>query len=284
MKFALRYWWKNLWGGMVCALSGVWVILLIPAVLLIILTAFSGDLVTALLGSLRLILTPVLIAFVFTGLTCLILTLAGYDVYKVRNEKGFCLEYFYIFKEKFILGKPKDAGRYIEFAEIYQQMGDYKSAINILNEITVPESNVLQRMSYLFVYINTALGMKDSELADDIWRKNQKFINSKMNRFIYRTSYRGIDLLLASIDALNGRYERALFTCERNIKSVFNNYRSGFLSLRVYIYKKLGNEAGYTLALLEAQLYLEKYNPIFDSARAEDRRELERAMKGEFPV
>ena len=284
MKFALRYWWKNLWGGMVSALSGVWVILVIPAVLLVIFTAFSGNWATALLGSLRLILTPVVIAFILTGFTCMILTITSYDVYKVRNEKGFCLEYFYVFKDKFILGKAKDIGRYIEFAEIYQQMGDYKSAINILNEIIVPESNVLQRISYLFVYINTALGMKDSALADDIWRKNQAFINSKMNRFIFRASYTGLDLLLASIDALNGRYERALFTCERNIKSVFKNYRSGFLSLRVYIYKKLGNEAGFALALSEAELYLKKYNPIFDSTRAEDRRELERAKRGEFPV
>lgn len=284
MKFALRYWWKNLWGGMVSALSGVWVILVIPAVLLVIFTAFSGNWATALLGSLRLILTPVVIAFILTGFTCMILTITSYDVYKVRNEKGFCLEYFYVFKDKFIIGKPKDTGRYIEFAEIYQQMGDYKSAINILNEIIVPESNVLQRISYLFVYINTALGMKDSALADDIWRKNQAFINSKMNRFIFRASYTGLDLLLASIDALNGRYERALFTCERNIKSVFKNYRSGFLSLRVYIYKKLGNEAGFALALSEAELYLKKYNPIFDSTRAEDRRELERAKRGEFPV
>lgn len=284
MKFALRYWWKNLWGGMVSALSGVWVILVIPAVLIVIFTAFSGNWATALLGSLRLILTPVVIAFILTGFTCMILTITSYDVYKVRNEKGFCLEYFYVFKDKFIIGKPKDTGRYIEFAEIYQQMGDYKSAINILNEIIVPESNVLQRISYLFVYINTALGMKDSALADDIWRKNQAFINSKMNRFIFRASYTGLDLLLASIDALNGRYERALFTCERNIKSVFKNYRSGFLSLRVYIYKKLGNEAGFALALSEAELYLKKYNPIFDSTRAEDRRELERAKRGEFPV
>lgn len=284
MKFALRYWWKNLWGGMVAALSGVWLLLIIPAVLLIIFTALSGDFSTAFLGSLRLILSPVLIAFVFTGLTCMVLTISGYDVYKIRNEKGFCLEYFHAFNAKFILGKPKEAGRYIEFAEIYQQMGDYKSAISILNGITVPESNVLQRLSYLFVYMNTALGMKDSALADDIWRKNQQFLNSKMNRFIFKTGYMGIDLILASVDALNGRYERALFTCERNIRSVFKSYRSGFLTLRVYIYKKLGNEAGYALALSEAEAYLRKYRPIYDSMRDDDRRELERAMKGEFPV
>lgn len=282
MKFALRYWWKEVWG----AIKAIWGFLAAFGGLTLISSiglakaGSSEDSVFYIIGR---ALAPPLIWIVLMMLFGLIIVAERYDVYKIRNEKGFCLDYFYAFKDKYIQGKPVVVGNYIEFAEIYQQMGDYKSAFAILNSLNIPEADYINRSRYIFVYLNTAIGTGDSALADDVWRQNQRFMRSWGVRFMQKNLFVGIDLLTAKIDCLAGRYSLALEMCEKMLQKG-KGCEEDFSVLRVYIYKKLGLEAQYTLALAEAQLALAKSDPVFDSTRAEQQRDLLKAMNGELPV
>ena len=154
----------------------------------------------------------------------------------------------------------------------------------MLNTLKIPETDVPSRLAYIFVYMNTALYMGNSALADDIWRHNHKFINSKALRFFYGGSFQGLDLMTATADCLAGRFERALGICNYAIDKWRGEYTVAFYTLRVYIYKKLGDENRFMLSLAEAQAEVQKSNPIFESDKLLQVRELEKAARGELPL
>lgn len=192
------------------------------------------------------------------------------------------------FRKKFIDGKPRNDMRYIEFAEIYQQMGDYKSAVDILNSLNISQSNVALRTCYLFVYMNTAVSMRDKELANDIWRSNEAFINSNINNPRYRACTNGMYLMMVQIDAVSERYERALQTCDNLLNSVhagkWTEYSPAFMTYRVYLLCKLGREDELDAAYDRAYDCISRYSYIYDYERRSGFEELEKARKGELPV
>ncbi len=204
---------------------------------------------------------------------------------KLLSEKGFCLEYFNAFYEKRIKNKPVNNLDHILFAEIYSKIGDYNGALNVLNSLRVPDDPKLNRCFYINLYISIAVKKGDSALADDVWRRNQEFINKNIN-----VEYCAPTLKLAIVyaDCAAGRYERALNTCINFINSrearTFDNISIDFYVLRIYTLKKLGREAEVNEAVIEFNEKAKKWNPLFESARAELRRDVERAVRGELPV
>ncbi len=282
MRFVLRC----CISAMASAVKTIWKILLVIVIInctVAVAAIFIAEDVPVLMIIFKYLLVPLLQGLFCGFLVIAIMLIPKYSVYKIRNEKGFCLEYFYAYEYKFIKGKGLNKANYIEFAEIYQQLGDYKSALAVLNSLNVPESDIALRISYLFVYMNTAIAMGDSALADDIWRQNQQFIGQRKMKFIHKRSYEGLDLMTATADCLAGRYERALQTCRVLIETGDSDYTVNFYILLVYIYKMMKNENMSAIAAESAKAKIDKSNPIFETTKLELYRDLEKAMKGELP-
>lgn len=221
----------------------------------------------------------------FIILLCAIVIAKDIKLNKILSEKGFCPEYLNLFYEKRIKDKPVNNQNYIHLAEIHRKMGDYASAINILNNLKVPDSPDVVRSLYLFMYISIALKKGDSTMADDIWRKNQDFINKNINNDVCSIY---LNLALIYADCAAGRYERALDICLRYLDSyeskIIKNSSIDFYVLKFYILKKLGREEEANKAVMEFNEKVKSWNPLIESSRAELRRDVERAMRGELPV
>lgn len=282
MGFILRY----VMSVMTAAVKTIWKILLAITIINCIVAAavvLADKDSHVLVIYLKFMIIPLLQGFILGAAAIAITLIPKYSVYKIRDEKGFCLEYFYAYEYKFIKGKSKNNADYIEFAEIYQQLGDYKSALAVLDSLKIPESDISLRISFIFVYMNTAIAMGNSALADDIWRKNQQFISERKKKFIYKRSYEGLDLMTATADCLAGRYERALQTCNVLIETGDSDYTASFYILLVYLYKMLNNENMYRIAVENAKSKIDRSRPVFESIKSELYRDLEKAMKGELP-
>lgn len=206
----------------------------------------------------------------------------------VRYKSGFSLDYFYAFENKYIKGKPVNNDKYIRFAEIYRQLGDYKSAIAVLNSITVREEIIGERSNYLFVYMMSAIQSGDTAMADDIWRRNQSFINRLEHEVVYAESLTMMNLVLAYADTVAGRYGHALNIVRtvlnsRKIKK-WPHYKGDYLALKIYLLKKLGKENEINSAVMDFNKFTAKWNPFFEHERNDLRESVEKAVRGEFPL
>lgn len=221
------------------------------------------------------------------AVTALAVTHANAEVEYIVYEKGFCLDYFYAYENKFIKGKPVNVGRYIKYAEIYRKLGDYKSAIAVLNGLSVSEDSISDRSSYLFVYMLSAVQMGNKELADDIWRRNQRFID-KLETSVYSETYTMLNLVLAYVDCASERYGHALNIVRTVLHSKkmkkWGSYKADYLVLKIYLLKKLGREGEINSAVMEFNECAAKWKPLYESERKELRESVERAMCGELPI
>lgn len=235
--------------------------------------------------------TPFIPVLVFIGLWLvfmIILSLyefsVGYKVEKIHNEKGFCLEYFYAFEKAYIRNKPKNSTNLIIFAEIYQKLGDCSSALDILDSINIYELTVTQRAAHIFVYMMTAVKMKNTALTDEIWRRNEQFIADNINKpymggYTYLLYY-----AMTLADASAGRYQRAFDTCERILKIEGNKNKGDFYVLKIYLLKKLEREECVNDAVGEFNEFAKTWKPVYQSTRATLQEEAEKAIRGELPV
>lgn len=208
-------------------------------------------------------------------------------VYEILDERGFCLEYFYAYEATYIKGKPKNDRNYIEFAEIYQQMGDYDGAISVLNTINLASFDAVNdytaKGGYIIVYLKSAIGLGNVAFAEEIYNRHKRYINSLTLRIIYKSLWTELQLTMAKLDCLNRRYEKALETCERFIRRRQDKLGE-FRILKVFILKRLGRETEYSLALMDAQKAVGKAKPTFDSTKRALFAALSKAAEGEMTV
>lgn len=222
------------------------------------------------------------------AIAALILVALNAETEYVRYKSGFSLDYFYAFENKYIKGKPVNNDKYIRYAEIYRQLGDYKSAIAVLNTIRVDENVIGERSNYLFVYMMSAIQSGDIAMADDIWRRNQSFINRLEHEVAYVETLTMINLTLAYADAAAGRYSHAL----NIVRTVLNgkkikkwpHYKGDYLALKIYLLKKLGKENEINSAVMDFNKFTAKWNPFFEHERNDLRESVEKAVRGEFPL
>lgn len=211
-----------------------------------------------------------------------------YKIRKVFNEKGYCLEYFYAFQDLYINKFPKNAGNLISFAEIYLEFGDCNSALDILESIKTYELTAVQRVSYIYIYTITAVKMNNPALADEIWRQNEDFIAVYINKpgFISGTAFLYYSMIFA--DCLSQRYERAYQTCISFMKSEdFKKAKTvvcDYHVIKIYLLKKLGRDSEINAAVTEFNEAVKKWKPLYDFSRERLRNDVEKALKGEFPV
>lgn len=207
-------------------------------------------------------------------------------VYGILNKKGFCPEYLHAFEENFIFGKPIDNSLYISYATIHMELKNYNTAIDILNALKVPETDINQRALYIFTYMMLAVKMDNPALADDVWRCNQDFINANINN--PNLDMHGNQLYLAMVyaDCAAGRYERALKTCE-DILRVYpegnsDGGRFDFMVIKIYSLKKLGRDDESQSTLQEFYSAIKGWKPSLEYLHNELIQSAEKAARGDI--
>lgn len=205
-----------------------------------------------------------------------------YELHKILDEKGFSEEYLRAFERKRLINQKQTVANRILYAEIFLKLNNPKAAIDILSELTVPETDVNTRSCYIFIYMMSALKLGDTALADDVWRANQMFINRQV---IKDRNSRNVMLLYVAMtyaDCVAGRLDRALETTEK-----YHKVNKGCLDmyiLKIYVLTKLGRTAEAEAATKEINALLKKDVIFHRSARTAIVDELMMAIKGELPV
>ncbi len=282
-EFKRKYWLHQFTGAVKATFPWMWIMIIMIGLADIGMLATGGMTVGHFLMSISIFV----VIYGSGAIAALVVTSQNAEVEYILYQKGFCLEYFYAYENKFIKGKPVSVGRYIKFAEIYRKLGDYKSAIAVLNGLSVSEDNISDRSSYLFVYMLSAVQMGNKELADDIWQRNQGFIN-KLENAPYSETYTMLNLALAYVDCASERYGHALNIVRTVLHSrkmkKWGSYKADYLALKIYLLKKLGKESEMNSAVMEFNECAAKWKPLYESERNELRDNVERAVRGELPI
>lgn len=282
-EFKRKYWLHQFTGAVKATVPWVWILVGMIGLADIGLIATGGMTLVHFLMSISIFA----VIYGCSAIMALAVTNENAEVEYIVYKKGFCLEYFYAYENKFIKGKQPSNGRYIKYAEIYRKLGDYKSAIAVLNTLSVGEDSISDRSSYLFVYMLSAVQMGDKETADDIWRRNQDFIN-KLETTPYSETYTMLNLVLAYVDCASERYDHALNIVRTVLNSKkmkkWGNYKADFLALKIFLLKKLNRESEINAAVMEFNKCAAEWKPLYESERTELRESVEKAIRGELPI
>ncbi len=282
-EFKRKYWLYQFSGAVKATVPWVWILLGMMVLADIGLIASGSMTLVHFLMS----ISVFVLIYGSAAVMALAITNANAEVEYIVYEKGFCLDYFYAYENKFIKDKPVNVSRYIKYAEIYRKLGDYKSAIAVLNSLSVSEDSISDRSSYLFVYMMSAVQMGDKEMADDIWRRNQGFIN-KLETSVFSETYTMLNLVLAYVDCASERYAHALNIVRTVLNSKkmkkWGSYKADFLTLKIFLLKKLNRESEINAAVMEFNECAAKWKPLYESERKELRESVEKAIRGELPV
>ena len=130
-EFKFKYWLYQFKDAVKGTFPWIWIMAGFIGLLDIIAIATDGMDVWTFLMSIS------IFVFIYgiAAILALAVTTSNAEIEYIRYQKGFCLDYFYAYENKFIKGKPVQTGKYIKYAEIYRKLGDYKSAISVLNSI-----------------------------------------------------------------------------------------------------------------------------------------------------
>ena len=291
MKFALKYWWYTY--KIMMRASGKMVVFFLIIISVLSLLAglgynnFSPDFLLKVF--LYAMLFELVVFYGFFAIKTAVSIKDSCKFYEIVENKGYCMEAFDYFQQTFILGKPVNEDKYIQFASLYCKFGDYDSAMSIMNSIQVPESNIFLRSEYIYVFMKIAIYKKDTVLADNIWNSNQRFIDYVISENKHGENINVLHLAMIYADSIAGRYERAFKICDSFLKSEhmkkFSAYKEKFLVLKIYLLKKLEKEAEMNTAITEFNNYVsKKWKPLLEVNRTELRDCAEKAIRGEIPV
>lgn len=288
MKFAFKLWWV-LFSGKVEQTKKALIFLSVGS-LVISLLFYSNTppliYLTALIGNFLLV---ILFFYSLIAIQNIAAIRHGYKYYGTINKKGYCNESLNYLLQNYIQNKPVSEILYIDLAEHYRRLGDYDSALKVLNSIHVPESDIMLRTSYILAVIRTAANKNDTILADNIWNSNQRFIDYVISENKHGENINVLHLAMIYADSIAGRYERAFKICDSFLKSEhmkkFSAYKGKFLVLKIYLLKKLEKEAEMNTAITEFNNYVsKKWKPLLEVNRTELRNCAEKAIRGEIPV
>lgn len=140
----------------------------------------------------------------------LVVALKDIELLKILDEKGFCVEYLKAFERTKIVNKPYILMHAIQYAEIFERMGQPRTALNYLNTIAVPpNARINERISYFFIYVTCALKLGNVALAEEMWRRFEYDLKTVKKSPLYNGISNIVILPLLYIDCAAGRVERA---------------------------------------------------------------------------
>lgn len=129
--------------------------------------------------------------YVQIGILAVVFIYLGYQlisplVYVIKNGRlaeildkyGYSEEYLIAYEKAKILNKPFDLTASAEFAQIYVEMGQSEKAVEYLGSITLPKAlKRFELVEYLRFYILALLKTGELEKAEELWKKNDYYIN-----------------------------------------------------------------------------------------------------------
>lgn len=237
MKYKLTLWSRFMRG---CLKTG-WKAYLIGLVIVLLLYFSEG-----LHGREISAFTVVLIAVGIAGFFLVIFSVTGavhvsrvHSYQRIYEEKGWCREMCEAFEEKHIRGKNPTVYDRLYYAEIHLRMGDPERARFLLDQLRIPESDAINRVMYLILYIQTALFQGDVPLARKIWDRNRFFLDKFMYNNRYKVYVSFLRIIQAAIEAADGNYAEALDLIGRYMPAKKNAFGAmDFLALQVYVYHR----------------------------------------------
>ncbi|MCM1333618.1 MAG: hypothetical protein NC084_00380 [Bacteroides sp.] len=237
-------------------------------------------------------LTVVLIAVGVAGFFALIFSLTGiihvsrvHSYQRIYEEKGWCREMCEAFEEKHIRGKKPNNFTRIYYAEIHLRMGDPERARFLLDQLRIPETDAINRVLYLVLYIQTALFQGDVPLARNIWDSNRFFLD----KFIYDNRYKiqiaFLRICQVTIEAADGNYAEALDLIGRYMPAKKNAFGAmDFLALQVYVYHQTGSAENEERAIRYMEKAIEETKFEAERQRINARVMLSDARSGKLPL
>lgn len=233
----------------------------------------------------------ILTLLLFPGAT-LILTSKHYSLYKILDEKGFCIEYLRAYEQKRITGKPFNIQYALEYAEIFMHIGQPAEAIKYLNTLTIPlNANVLFQSEYFYLYVLCALKIGNLAIAEDLWSRNGDMI-AKISASPKLCESGGHLAILAMIctDCYTARQNGDRTRLERafqQTESFLNSYRiednTTFRVMLLYELRELGFTERYNQLLPEVRREINASKPLFNCIKNMQHENLDRVEKGGLP-
>ncbi len=227
-----------------------------------------------------------LLAVLFIAIGGIVYVAVNGSYMKIYMEKGFCHEMCEAFEERFIRGKNPSVQQRLTYAEIHIRMGDPERGIFLLNQLKVPESDVISRASYISLYISAALEINDLPLALDVWHRNSAFIDKLFRSNMPEISASLLRIKQISLYALSGKYAEALEVignCYSSIQKI-PGANADFLNWQIYIYHMTGSRENEEKAIGYAEETLSRIKFDYESVRRVAYADLEKARNGQPPI
>lgn len=213
-------------------------------------------------------------------------------LYKILDEKGFCIEYLRAYEQKRIMGKPFNMQYALGYAEIFMRIGQPAEAIKYLNTLTIPpNTNVLFQAEYFYLYVMSALKIGNLAIAEDLWNRSSDMISKiSANPKLCESGGHLAILAMISIDCYaargNGdktRLERAFQQTENFLNSYKIADCTVFRIMLLYELQELGFTEHYNQLLPEVREEINASKPLFNCIKNMQHENLDRVEKGGLP-
>lgn len=234
----------------------------------------------------------VLFTFMWYLIGTLIVVYKNASLYKILDEKGFCIEYLRAYEQKRIIGKPFNIQYALEYAEIFMRIGQPAEAIKYLNTLTIPpNANVLFQAEYFYLYVMSALKIGNLAIAEDLWSRSSDMIakisaNPKLCKsggHLAILAMISIDCYAASLNGDKTRLERAFQQTENFLNSYKIADSTMFRVMLLYELRELGFTERYNQLLPEVRSEINASKPLFNCIRNMQHENLDRIEKGGLP-
>lgn len=219
----------------------------------------------------------------------LVVALKDYKLYRILDEKGFCVEYLKAFEQAKIVNKPFLLQNAVLYAEIFERIGQPQTALNYLNSVAVPpNARINDRIGYFFIYVMCALKLDNVALAEEMWRRFEGDLKAVKKSPLYNGISNMVILPLLYIDCAAGRVERAFEQTVAFINS--RDYERSLGSMidvdimLLYELVTLGKTDEAAEWQAELAKRVEKTNTQFRALKSKLIEDFNKAARGELPL
>lgn len=238
----------------------------------------------------------ILVFLLFDAILSVFICAKNYKVYSVLDKYGFSLEYLRTFERERIIGKPFNIAYAVEYAEIFEHIGQPADAIKYLNTLTVPESaNPSVKVSYFYVYVTSALRIGNLNIAEDMWERSMPMIQKVQSNFGYSVSSYLLYLALVMIDLyaakVTGSSERLQRAYDQTVSFMNSaNHKRypikecSFEIVLLYELKAMGRTDEFNAFLPKVKEKVENFKPLFTGIKNLTVDSFNKAVNGELPI
>ncbi|MDE7398707.1 MAG: hypothetical protein K2N06_04175 [Oscillospiraceae bacterium] len=232
-----------------------------------------------------------ILSVLYVSIDALIRVNKSYSLYKILDEKGYCVEFLHAYEQKRIIGKPFKLDYALEYAEIIMRIGKPDEAIKYLNTLTIPPNANILRSRYFFLYVLSALKIGNLAIADDMWNRSGDLISkiSANYRLCVSGGYLAIiamiltDCFAAQQNGDRARLERAFQQTEDILINTQITDKTLLQIMRLYELRELGLTEHYNSLLPKVREEIYASEPLFRCIKDMQLENLSRVENGMLP-